>query len=159
MHKRISNFKEKLDITSADIYGLRDEITHIASVGDPYVMYEREKRTKTVQSRKRVTKIDVYDAQKHKKELKNNIRTKAEKKKQERLAKQTKKIHVSFACFCKETKKLCIALVDQEIRIYTVKENGKRIKLEDNPLSFRSNKIVTYMEITKFVVNDRQILV
>jgi WD40 repeat protein len=147
-----------LNTTSDSIYELRDNITHIPSIGDPYAM-NSYKQTKTDRTKKLVTKIDVFDAQKHKKELKNSVRTKAEKKKEEKLVKQTKKIHVSFACFSQETKKLCIALVDQEIRIYNVKENGKRIKLEENPLSFRSKEIVTFMEITKFVVNDRQILV
>lgn len=125
-------------------------------------MYNREKRLRTTNYRSRLkedTSVKVFDPQKHKKDMKNNLRAKAEKKKQEKLARQVKKIHVSFACFCQETKKLCIALVDCEIRIYNVKENGKRIKLEDKPLSFRAKNIVTYMEITKFVVNDRQILI
>lgn len=113
----INNFKSKLDKTLDEIYAVKDEITHIPSVGDPCVMYNQQKRGKTVQqSRKRFNtedfKISVFDQQKHKKELKNSIRAKAEKKKAENLAKQTKKIHVSCACFCPITKRLVISLVD-----------------------------------------------
>lgn len=139
----IDTFKGKLDVTQDKIYQVKSKT-------------EQENKPKLT---KDDFKIAIFDSQKHKKELKNNIRAKAEKKKAENLARQTKKIHVSCACFDKETKKLVLSLVDCEIRVYTVKENGKRIKLEDKPLSFKSKDIVTYMEITKFVVNDRQILI
>lgn len=127
-------------------------------------MFNQQKRGKTAAVKRRNMKQEtnittLYDSQNQNKKSKNSIRAKAEKKKEEKLAKQTKKIHVSYACFDKLTKKLCIALVDCEIRIYTIKESGKRIKLEENPLSFRSKDIVTYMEISRFVVNDRLILI
>jgi len=61
-----------LDDTSDSIYQLKDEITHITSVGDPWVMFNREKRGRTTQNRRKTRKesIKVYDPHQHKKDLK-----------------------------------------------------------------------------------------
>lgn len=93
---------------SDSIYKLNDEITHIPSVGDPWAMYNRGRRTGTVSIRRRPREesLKILDPQAYKKNFKNNLRAKAELKKQEKLARQTKKIYVSFACFDKETKRL-----------------------------------------------------
>jgi len=166
VHMRINTFKEKLETKYDQIFENKDKITHLTSVGDPYVMFNQQekKRGKTASQRKKRSHqadmmINPYDPLNNKKELKNSIRAKAEKKKAEKLAKQMKKIHISFACFDPQTKKLIVALVDCEIRIYKLKENGKKVKLEEDILSFRSKNIVTYMEINRFVVNNRQILI
>ena len=82
----------------------------------------------------------------------------AEKKQKQNLAKQTKKIHCSFACFHKETKTLVIALIDKEIKVYRIKENGSRITVEPR-FSFYVKHTVTYLEIEKYIVNDKIILI
>ena len=68
------------------------------------------------------------------------------------------KIHVSSTCFDKKTKTLVIALIDKEVKIYRVKENGSRINLEHR-FSFYIKNIATYMEITRYIVNDKLILI
>ena len=91
-------------------------------------------------------------------EHKNTIREKADKKKEQNLAKQTKKIHCSFAWFHKETKTLVIALIDKEVKVYKIKENGSRITVEYR-FSFYVKHTVTYLEIEKYIVNDMIILI
>ena len=51
-----------------------------------------------------------------------------------------------------------IALIDKEVKIYRVKENGNRINLEHR-FSFYIKNIATYMEITRYIVNDKLILI
>lgn len=73
-------------------------------------------------------------------------------------AKQMKKIHSSFAWYHKETKTLAIALIDREIKIYKIKENGSRITVEPR-FSFYAKHTVTYMQIGRYIVNDKVILI
>jgi N12 class adenine-specific DNA methylase len=84
---RIQGFKDKIKEKYDNIYENKNKITHISSVGDPYIMFNQQqqrRRLGTTQSRSRPIKEDFiynpYDPQNHKKELKNSIRVKAEQK-------------------------------------------------------------------------------
>ena len=62
-------------------------VKHIPSIGDPWVMFYRNKNVK--QSRSEYNPYD-YSKNYYNNEQKNSIREKAEKKKADKLAKQTK---------------------------------------------------------------------
>lgn len=127
---------------------------HIPSVGDPWIMFYQNKKEKRLMNsstangnpRKEYIPFE-YGHQNYTDPVTKN------KKKS-----NFKKIHVSFTCFDKITKTLVVALIDKEVKIYRVKENGSRISLEHR-FSFYVKNIVTYMEITRFIVNDYLILI
>ena len=66
-------------------------------------------------------------------------------------------MYAMCACFNKELSLLALSLIDREIKVYKVKQNGAKISFQ-NHLSFISKHINTCMAIERCVSNSRPIL-
>ena len=79
---------------------------------------------------------------------------KGRKKKQ---IQKTKSVYTLCATFNEDLGLLALSLVDKEIKIYRIKQNGARISFVDH-LSFYSRDTITSMCIERYVSNSRPIL-
>lgn len=71
--------------------------------------------------------------------------------------KHTKEVYSLCAYYHQELGILAIALIDKEVKVYKLKQNGQKVSLQEQ-FSFNSKLVVTCLHIEQFIVNSRPIL-
>lgn len=71
--------------------------------------------------------------------------------------KHTKEVYSVCACFHEELQILAISLIDKDIKIYKIKQNGTKLSIYE-AYSFIAKFLVSCMHIEQYSVNGRVIL-
>ena len=70
---------------------------------------------------------------------------------------QTKSVYTLCATFNEELALLALSLIDKEIKVYRVKQNGAKVSFVEH-ISFHAKYTITCICIERYVSNSRPIL-